>query len=102
MAARSLDPGVPGAGPTEGRIETDVEKLLLLKLICCGGLLLILLAPWAALSGAIALLGDGVWYLVGAAVAAAGVLVWRSRWGRRARCGIGRPGSDAAIGRQRP
>ena len=79
-----------------------MEKLLLLKLICCGGLLLILLAPWAALSGAIALLGDGVWYLVGAAVAAVGFLVRRSRWGRRARCGIGRPGSYAAMVRQGP
>ncbi len=69
----------------------DLKQLLLLKLVCCGGPLLILLVPWTAVSGALALRGQGIWYLVGAALAAAGTLVWRSRRRRRARCGVGRP-----------
>ncbi len=68
----------------------DLKKLLLLKLVCCGGPLLVLLVPWAAVSGAIALLGRDVWYLVAASLAAAGALVWESRRRRRTQCDIGR------------
>ncbi len=76
----------------------DLKKLLLLKLVCCGGPLLVLLVPWAAVFGAIALLGRDVWYLVAAALAAAGALVWESRRRRRIRCGIGRPGEGPRSG----
>lgn len=79
----------------------DLKTILLLKLVCCGGPLLILLLPWAAISAILAGLGGEVWYRLAAALVVAGVLLWLFR----RPCGTaaaGELGDPAAIRRQKP
>lgn len=55
----------------------SLKTLLLLKLVCCGGPLLVFVLASIGLSGVTVMLPDGSWYLVGIAGALTGVLLWR-------------------------
>lgn len=60
----------------------DLKKLLLLKLLCCGGPLLVLMILSVAFSTALAALVDVAWYLVVASGIGLAFLLW---WSRRRR-----------------
>ncbi len=62
----------------------DLKKLILLKLICCGGPLLLLVVPWAMVGAATAALVDSTWYLAGLLLIVTGLLAWRARRWRQA------------------
>ncbi len=59
----------------------NLKKLLLLKLVCCGGPLLVLVLSSVGLAEAMAMLAGASWSIVGIVPAFVGVLLWR--FGRR-------------------
>jgi hypothetical protein len=70
----------------------DLKKLLLLKLVCCGGPLLVFVVASVGVSAVAGALAGVAWYLGGAAIAVAGFLVLRGfRPTRGANRGIKEP-----------
>ena len=63
----------------------DLWKLLLLKLVCCGGPLLLVLVPSSVFLAAVAAFADWGWSLAAVALAG-GAVLWRVK--RRTSCRV--------------